>query len=213
LLPRLPTILIIDPDPAAGRELRTLLLNWPMAKQIIVYQSVAGAKDTLATGRVDWLFIRINQWDDYQQLAAEHKQTSRHIVFLSGRSEKCTGHLQFSLDAHLQPPYKASRLVKVWNRLTAPAFERRPLDIFFVKSRARYFPIRYGDLQEVERSAWTLKIKTRQAEYRITGTLTAFQARLPIPLNRSRGGVLSNEAYELDPNHTSSQNNTRPWLI
>jgi DNA-binding LytR/AlgR family response regulator len=124
-----------------------------------------------------------------------NKQVTPKVVFLSGRADKCTSHLESILDAHLQPPYRASRLAKAFKKLSGPDFTPQPLDFFFLKTHARYTPIRYEDLVQVERRRRDLLIETRQTEYRITSTLAAFQNRLPIPLSRVRRGKLINEQY------------------
>jgi hypothetical protein len=207
---------------------------------VLVYPTVESAAKTLEAGRIDWLFIRINQWDEYQHVVAKRKTpthrpyqqgpanqpqqtdqnvdqyghenkiqgTRPHTVFLSGHAEKCTDHLDTVLDAHLQPPYRASRLAKIWNRLSDRDFTPRPLDFFFLKTHARYIPIRYSDLCQVQTFGRELWIETRHTEYRITTSLAAFQARLPIPLARVRRGWLVNEAYDPDP----PQPTTKPFF-
>jgi DNA-binding LytR/AlgR family response regulator len=194
-----PTILVIDSDAAAGRELSALLLDQPGPPRLFVSLGVNAATDVLATEQIDGLFIRISQWDEYQLLVARLTHPPARVVFLSGRMEKCTGHLGFLLDAHLQPPYRASKVAKCWSKLLSPDLARRPLDFFFLKTQARYVPIRYSELKQVRRFYNELRIQTRATEYRITGSLAAFQARLPIPLARVRRGLLVNEAYEPDP--------------
>jgi DNA-binding LytR/AlgR family response regulator len=211
------TILIIDSDAAAGRELSEILLNrTPAGKtppNVIVSLDVKPAADLLATEPVDWLFIRINQWDDYQRLVFTHQPCTHvytRVIFLSGRAEKRTDHLHLDLDAHLQPPHRAGRLAKVWNKLSDPDFTPQPLDFFFLKVQARYIPIRYPDLYQVQRFGRECWIETRQTEYRITANLSAFQARLPIPLTRIRRGWLVNEAYQPEP--PSQPSNSVPQL-
>ena len=75
-------------------------------------------------------------------------------------------------------------------------FTPQPLDFIFLKNKSRYLPVRYSDLKQVRRVFHELHIQTRQAEYIITGSLPAFQARLPIPLVRVRRGLLVNEAFD-----------------
>src|SRR5262249_10326100 len=144
-------------------------------------------------------------WDDYQRLAGYYPQRPRpstfpplpqRVVFLSGRTEKCAEYLPTVLDAHLQPPYRASHLARIWNRLTAPGFQARPLDIFFLKTQARYRPIRYGDLCQVHRLGSRLLVQTRCGDFMTTGSLTALRIRLPMPLAPVRRGWLVNEAYD-----------------
>jgi hypothetical protein len=190
------TILVIDSDAAAARELSALLLDQPGPPRLFVSLEVNAAGNVLATEQIDWLFIRISQWDEYQLLVARLTHRPARVVFLSGRMEKCTGHLGFMLDAHLQPPYLAGRVGKCWRWLQDAAAELRPLDFFFLKTQARYVLIRYRELKQVRRFYNELRIQTRETEYRTTGSLAAFQARLPIPLARVRRGLLVNEAYE-----------------
>ena len=194
-----PTILLIDPDAAAARELGALLLEQPGPPRLLVSLSVEAARGALATDPIDWLFIRISEWDDYQlwvRGGTRGEQKPRRVVFLSGRAEKCTDHLSTVLDAHLQPPYRASHLRKVWNRLSGPAAPIRSLDFFFLKTHARYVPVRYPDLYRVRRCRTHLEVQTRHGDYPTTGSLSGFQARLPIPLAHVRRGWLVNEAYE-----------------
>ena len=214
------TIVIIDSDPTAAQELQTLLLNrpapstpinTPSTSAILISPSVAAASKTLEPA-VDWPFIRIKQWDDYQLLtygppasvlAAPRVHTGRYaytrVIFPSGRNEKRTEHRRLDLDAHLQPPFRATRLAKIWAKLSNHAFTPRPLDFFFLKHQARYITIRYPDLYQVHRLGRELWIENRHAEYHITSSLAAFQVRLPIPLSTLRRGWLVNEAYEPDP--------------
>jgi DNA-binding LytR/AlgR family response regulator len=186
-------------------------MDRPGRPNVVVSLDVAAASEMLGTEPVDWLFIRINCWDDYQHIAAANKNLAPKVVFLSGWAEKCTEHLAFTLDAHLQAPYRAGRLSKVLKRLSALDFTPRLLDFFFIKTHARFIPVRYCDLHQVRRIGWTLWIETRQTEYRVTGSLSAFQARLPIPLARVRRGLLVNEAYDADPNKIEPTY-PRPWL-
>jgi hypothetical protein len=194
-MPRnLSTILLIDPDETAARELAVLLNARSGPPRLFVAAGVSAAEFILRTEVIDWLFIRIIVWDDYQQLVSSLPSRPRRVVFLSGRNEKCTAHLASAVDGHLQPPYRNGHLIRVWNRLSDPQFVPRPLDIFFVKTRARFEPVRYGDLRQVvlERG---LEVQTRFEDYRISGSLQAFQSRLPIPLILIRRGVLVNEGF------------------
>lgn len=207
-----PTVVVIDSDEAAGLQLRSLLLDRFEQPDIVACSSVAAATKMLLTTQIHWLFIRINQWDDYQQVTYHNKhQTEQRarcpdlprIVFLSGRAEKRTDHLGEVLDAHLQAPYRATRLTKIIRTVFSPDFTPRPLDIFFLKHQARSIPIRYPDLYQVQTLGRELWIETRRAEYRITGTLSAFACRLPIPLARVRRGWLVNELYEQKIDHVA----------
>jgi len=79
--------------------------------------------------------------------------------------------------------------------MTDPYFTPLPLDIFFIKCRARYQPVRYCDIREVSRESGQVRIETRDAEYLVTGSLQAFQERLPVRLAHTSRGCLVNEAY------------------
>jgi len=187
-------ILLIDPDETAARELAGLLNTRTGPPRLFVASEVRTAEAILHSEAIDWLFIRIILWDDYQRVVSSLAARPRRVVFLSGRNEKCTTHLPLALDGHLQPPYRPGHLIRVWNRLSDPQFTPRPLDIFFVKSRARFEPVRYGDLRQVVLQHG-LEVQTRYGDYRTSGSLQAFQSRLPIPLALVRRGCLVNENY------------------
>src|SRR6185437_7582162 len=127
------TILLIDPDETAARELADLLENRAHPPKVMMASDVRRAEPMLRTVVFDWMFIRIIVWDDYQRLRPLLPMSPRRVVFLSGRMEKCTAHL-----------------LRIWNKWMEPHFVPRPLDIFFVKSRARFEPVRYGDLRQVD---------------------------------------------------------------
>lgn len=188
-------LLLIDPDDAAARELAELFVNRPEPPKLWVARSVASAELILRTQPLEWLFIRIVAWDDYQRLRATLVHAPQRVVFLSGRNEKCTAHLSSALDGHLQPPYRPGNLVRIWNRWMGGGFIPRPLDIFFIKSRARFEPVRYGDIWQVEVEGSGLCVQTRHADYRVSGSLQAFQDRLPVPMSMVRRGCLVNECY------------------
>jgi DNA-binding LytR/AlgR family response regulator len=190
------SILLIDPDETSSRELAQLLMNRPDPPKLWVAGSVAGAEQILRTQPVEWLFIRIILWDDFQRLRPTLVAAPRGVIFLSGRKEKCTAHLPLALDGHLRPPYRSGHLVRVWNRLQDPGFVARPLDIFFIKSRARFEPVRYGDVWQVEVESGGLCVQTRHGDYRVSGSLQAFQDRLPVVMTMVRRGCLVNEVFE-----------------
>ena len=194
--PSLNTILLIDADETAATELAALLQSRQEGLRVLIYGAVRDAACILRAGTVEWLFIRITAWDDYQLLAHTLPSLPWRVVFLSGRNEKCTGHLASTVDGHLQPPYRAGHLAKIWNRMTDPYFTALPLDIFFIKCKARYQPVRYCDIREVSRESGQLLIDTRDAEYLVAGSLQAFQERLPIRLAHTSRGCLVNEVYE-----------------
>jgi DNA-binding LytR/AlgR family response regulator len=160
-----------------------------------VTTSVASAEPILRTQPVDWLFIRIIVWDDYQRLRPTMIRAAKGVVFLSGRNEKCTAHLASAVDGHLQPPYRLGHLVRIWNRWLGAGFMPRPLDVFFVKSRARFEPVRYSDIWQVEVDSGGLRLQTRDAEFRVSGSLQAFQDRLPVTMTMVRRGCLVNECF------------------
>ena len=189
-------ILLIDPDETAAAELAALLQSRQDGLRVLIYGAVRDAACILRGGTVEWLFIRITAWDDYQLLAYSLPILPRRVVFLSGRNEKCTGHLASAVDGHLQPPYRAGHLAKIWNKMTEPYFIPLPLDIFFIKCKARYQPVRYCDIREVSRESGQLRIETRDAEYLVVGSLQAFQERLPVRLAHTSRGCLVNEAYQ-----------------
>jgi DNA-binding LytR/AlgR family response regulator len=189
------SILLIDPDEMAARELTELLKNRPDPPKVWVAHSVASAEKILRTEPVEWVFIRIIVWDDYQRLRPTLITSPRGVIFLSGRNEKCTAHLSLALDGHLQPPYRSGHLVRIWNRWMDPSFVRRPLDILFVKSRARFEPVRYSDIWQVEVENGRLLVQTRHADYQVCGSLQAFQDRLPVSMAMVRRGCLVNEGF------------------
>jgi DNA-binding LytR/AlgR family response regulator len=192
------SILLIDADETSAWELAELLMNRPEPPKICVAASVASAEPILRTQRVEWVFIRIISWDDYQQLRPTLIHAPKGVIFLSGRNEKCTAHLNLALDGHLQPPYRPGHLLRVWNRWKDPGFAARPLDLLFVKSRARFEPVRYGDIWQVEVENGGLRVQTRHADYRVSGSLQAFQERLPVTMTMVRRGCLVNERFGPD---------------
>jgi DNA-binding LytR/AlgR family response regulator len=189
------SILLIDPDEMAARELAELLMNRPEPPKLWVAGNLAQAEPILRTQAVEWLFIRIVVWDDYQRLRPLLVRAPARVVFLSGRNEKCTAHLPLALDAHLQPPYRSGRLVRIWKRWMDPVFVPRPLDIFFIKSKARFEPVRYGDVWQVEVEGGALYVQTRHQDYRVSGSLQAFQDRLPVTMTMVRRGCIVNEGF------------------
>ena len=188
-------ILLIDPDEVAARELTELLRNRPDAPKVWVAGSVASAEMILRSQPIEWLFIRIIAWDDYQRLRPTLVAAPRGVIFLSGRNEKCTAHLSLALDGHLQPPYRCGHLVRIWNRWLGAGFTARPLDIVFIKSRARFEPVRYSDIWQVEVEGGGLRVQTRHADYRVSGSLQAFQERLPPTMTMVRRGRLVNACF------------------
>jgi DNA-binding LytR/AlgR family response regulator len=192
------SILLIDPDEMAARELAELLMNRPEPPKLWVAASLASAEPILRAQRVGWLFIRIVAWDDYQRLRPTLIHAPEGVVFLSGRNEKCTAHLTLTLDGHMQPPYRSGHLVRIWNRWMDPGFVARPLDILFVKSRARFVPVRYSDIWQVEVESGGLRVLTRHEDYRVSGSLQAFQDRLPVMMTMVRRGCLVNERFGSD---------------
>jgi DNA-binding LytR/AlgR family response regulator len=158
--------------------------------------SVLAAEHVLHCQQLDGLFIRISVWDNYQRLVPTLARRPSRVVFLSQRRENCTEHLAGMLDAHLKPPYSAARLARIWDRLSSPTFQPRPLDFFFLKTECRYSIIRYGDLRQVRWRNGRLQIYTRLGDYEVAGSLLAFQARLPTALTRASRNWLVNETYQ-----------------
>jgi hypothetical protein len=188
-------ILIVDPDEAAANELADLLRNRPNPPRVMMAGDVRAAEPIMRCERVEWLFIRIVVWDEFARLRPLLMASPRRVVFLSGRNEKCTAHLSLALDGHLQPPYRQGHLTRVWNRWMGAGFLPRPLDIVFIKSRARFEPVRYGDIWQVEVEGGGLLVQTRHADYRVSGSLQAFQDRLPMVMSMVRRGCLVNACF------------------
>jgi len=192
----LPTVLIIDKDRPATDELTGLLQTGGLARVRMTASSVAAAvtgSGLLDAWSFDWLFIRIDQWDDWLELCASHPGLpagAQTVVFLSGQDEKCTRHLAGEVDFHLQPPFKLSRLTAIFKRRTNPDFRPRPLDFFFLKVLCRYHAVRFADILEVRARGNLLTVRLTSEEYTVTGSLTKFQQRLRVPSERVRRGVL-----------------------
>ena len=189
-------ILIVDPDEMAAVELADLLRNRPNPPRVFVAVDIRTAEPILRREPVEWLFIRIILWDDFQRLRSLLMVSPRRVVFVSGRNEKCTAHLPLALDGHLQPPYRVGHLVRIWNRWMSAGFLPRPLDIVFIKSRARFEPVRYCDIWQVEVESGGLRVQTRHADFRVSGSLQAFQDRLPVTMAMVRRGCLVNECFD-----------------
>jgi DNA-binding LytR/AlgR family response regulator len=187
--------LIVDPDEMAAGELADLLRNRPNPPRVIMAGDIQSAEPILRCETVDWLFIRIVMWDDFQRLRPLLLSSPRRVVFLSGRNEKCTAHLQLALDGHMQPPYRSGHLARIWNRWMGAGFLARPLDIVFIKSRARFEPVRYCDIWQVEVEGGGLRVQTIDADYRVSGSLQAFQDRLPVTMTMVRRGCLVNACF------------------
>lgn len=187
--------LIVDPDEMAAGELADLLRNRPNPPRVMMAEDVQSAEPILRCETVDWLFIRIVMWDEFQRLRPLLLPSPRRVVFLSGRNEKCTAHLPLALDGHMQPPYRSGHLARIWNRWMGAGFLARPLDIVFIKSRARFEPVRYCDIWQVEVEGGGLRVQTRDADYRVSGSLQAFQDRLPVTMTMVRRGCLVNACF------------------
>jgi hypothetical protein len=129
------------------------------------YGQVLGTSVTVADWagqRVDCLFIRITAWDNYLEWrAGSHGEGAETIIFLSGRFEKCTRHLGESLD------------------------------FFFLKVDFRFRVIAFSSLLYVRGCCGgTIEVTTRDEEYTLSGSLTGFQRRLPIPWQRVNRSLL-----------------------
>ena len=190
-----PIALIIDSDIQASNNLAELLMDHREEPEVMTATSIMIAERALQSERIDWLFIRISVWDDYQKLAPALAKSPDRVVFLSPARENCTENLAGLFDAHLKPPYSASKITRIWTRLTHPAFRARPLDFFFLRTGCQYAIIRYGDLRQVRRRGNKIQIFTRHGDYELIGSVVDFQARLPKPLTRVGRSWLVNEAY------------------
>jgi DNA-binding LytR/AlgR family response regulator len=188
-----PTCLVIDHDREAAAELTRLLETEGLARVVATASSVAAATEGLylrGGPPIDCLFIRIGEWDSFLQRRAAFPEEPLTIVFLSGREEKCTRHLPGEVDFHLQPPFRASRLAAIFRRRSSAGFRPRPLDFFFLKVLCRYHAIRFDDILEVRARGGLLTVLLKAGEYTVTGSLTQFQHRLPVPSERVCRGVL-----------------------
>jgi DNA-binding LytR/AlgR family response regulator len=189
----LPNVLIIDSDREAAEELTRVLQTEGIARVRATASTVAGAVECLALtgeGAVDWLFIRIAQWDDFLEHRAHFPRGPLTVVFVSGVGEKCTRHLAGEVDFHLQPPYRASHLAAIVRRRASPDFESRPLDFFFLKVLCRHHAIPFSQLRQVRAHGHLITIQTVDDEYTVPGSLTQFQHRLRVPSERVSRGVL-----------------------
>ena len=189
----LPAVLIIDNDREAAAELTRLLDKGGLARVVATASSVATAVGGLLLREeptIDCLFIRIDQWDEFLHHRAAFPDGPLTVVFLSGKDEKCTRHLPGEVDFHLQPPYRASRLAAIIKRLSTAGFEPGPLDFFFLKVLCRYHAIRFDDILEVRASGGLLTVRLTGREYTLSGSLTQFQNRLPVPSERVAHGIL-----------------------
>jgi DNA-binding LytR/AlgR family response regulator len=193
MMTTLPNVLIIDTDREAAEELTRLLQAEGLARVRAMASTVAGAVECLALtgeGRIDCLFIRIAQWDDFLEHRVSFPREPLTVVFLSGESQRCTRHLAAEVDFHLQPPYSISRLTAIFNRRMKPDFQPRTLHFFFLKVLCRYHAIPFSQLREVRAHGRLITIQTVDAEYTVPGSLTQFQHRLRVPSELVRRGVL-----------------------
>jgi DNA-binding LytR/AlgR family response regulator len=192
----LPTCWIIDHSREAAASLRQLLETQGYGQVLGISAAVADWPGVA----VDCLFIRISAWDDYLWWRhAEHRHAAETIVFLSGRFEKCTQHLVEDIDFYLRPPYRASRLAGIMRRRTDPDFHRRPLDFFFLKADYRFEVIYFTQLLYVRgNGGGTIQVRTSNHEYTLSGTLAAFERRLPVPWQRVNRSLLVAQ-YEPGP--------------
>jgi len=190
-----PTVVIIDADAETATPIAEWLSQRPERPEVTMVNSVRAAQRFLETEAVDWLFIRTLAWDEYQRIAPGLLHPPGRVVFLSGRGARGAETLDRLLDAHLKPPFQPMQLLRIWNRLSAPTYQPPPLDFFFLPTGGSYAIVRYGDLREVRRMGARLHVETRHGGYKTAGSLTGFQARLPIPLTLVDPGWLVNEGY------------------
>jgi DNA-binding LytR/AlgR family response regulator len=182
--------LIIDEDAVAAEELRVLLAVGKRMDCLGLFVNVPMAFEPYLVGGVDLLFIRITAWDDYQKVAPLLPKPPRHVVFLSGRMEKCTQFLAVEVDFHLQPPYTGKALATCLGRMTHPFFTPRPLDFFFLRVNCRYRVVPYWSLQTVECKGNYLEVRTDRDKYLVAGSLAQFQRRMPVTFSRVGRGLL-----------------------
>jgi DNA-binding LytR/AlgR family response regulator len=184
------TCLVIDEDAEAGEELRAGLVKARQVACLGVSVSVPAAIETFPVGGVDCLFIRITLWDDYQKIVGFLQNPPRLVVFLSGRTEKCTEFLPREVDFHLQPPYSRATLAACLDRMLSPFFKPRALQFFFLRVNCRFHAVPYGSLQSVVSKGNYLTVRTDRDEYQIVGSLANFQRRLPIGFARVGRGIM-----------------------
>src|ERR1700678_1544259 len=110
------TVCIIDNDLEAADELVVILEAHGREGSVGMATDVPAAMAILWKDPVDLLFIRIGEWDKYRKVAPLLAHPPGRIVFLSGRTDKCTANLPQEVDAHLQPPYRESQVRKCLQR-------------------------------------------------------------------------------------------------
>jgi len=184
------TVCIIDPDMAAADELAAILEEMGRTGMVAIADTVVTAMDVLWKEPVDLLFIRIGEWDNYRKVAPLLPHAPERIVFLSGRTDKCTANLSGEVDAHLQPPYRASHVRKCIQRFADPEFRPRSHAFFFLRVDCRYHAIPLDSLQWVRTRGHKLIIQTDTERYEVFGTLDKLQQRLPVSFTRAGRGLL-----------------------
>jgi DNA-binding LytR/AlgR family response regulator len=184
------TVCIIDHDLAAADELAAILEDHGLERSVGIAASVPAAMDILWKGTVDLLCIRIAHWDDYRKVAPLLPHLPERIVFLSGRTDKCTANLPNEVDAHLQPPYKASHVRKCLQRFADPVFRPRSQAFFFLRVDCHFHAIPLDSLQWVRTRGHQLIIQTDKERYEVFGTLDQLQQRLPVYFTRVGRGLL-----------------------
>ena len=167
-----------------------MLFNHHLGRPVGTATSVGLALETLCIMPVDILFIRLNYWDDWLKAKNGLSSSPAHIVFLSGRSDKCAQHLPRDVDFHLQPPYRLEELTAVFELLVNPYFVARPLDFFFLRVNCRYHLIYFSTLRTIESKDGFITINTTSDSFTVAGGLAQFQKRLPIRLNRAGRSLL-----------------------
>ncbi len=190
------SILLIDADETAARELSELLMKRPEPPKLWVAASMASAEPILRTQMIEWVFIRIVQWDDYQRLRPTMIGAPKRVVFLSGRNEKCTAHLATGI----------GRTFAAAIPVGAPGAHLEPLDGPGICSAAAGYCClsragRGSSLCGMETSGrwrWRMGDCGCRRGMRIIASaevLLAFQERLPVTMTMVRRGCLVNERF------------------
>ena len=133
-------------------------------------------------------------WPICMQMISKRRSSTLNRIYIRtgsgvGRSEKCAQHL-FSVLG--RPPAAAlwpGQLARMWDRLSDPAFRHAPLDIFFVRIRARFISIRFPDLRRVRKGQGKLLIETRHGGASTVALFPLSSAACPLPLAGSAAAV------------------------
>lgn len=174
-----PHCLLIDADEAALQELTGLLPRHTQSANIYAVAGIPQALPVLRERRIDILFIRIKDWDDYRRVLPMIPEPPDFVVFLSSRKEKGARMIDESVDFHLQGSYRPAELARIFARINDGRFTPRALDMFFLKSGWKVYVIHFSALKAVSSKGRVLTIQTDRAEYQVGGSLSGLQERLP----------------------------------